>query len=398
MPNDEIVTPEPTTPDNKEDVIEFLSDEPEGEEVIIDIPKEESKDKESKEEEVDELKEIEEELEEEEPDDDQLELVTPVRRREILEKYPKLFKDFPYLERAYYREQKFTEIYPTLEEANEARTKAQTLDNFEQDILRGNTESLMKSVKDDDPNAFYKLADNLLPSLYKTDQQAFNHVVGNVIKQAIIGMVNEGRRQQNDVLLNAAQIVNQFVFGTSDFVPPKPLAKQEQVNPEEDKLKQREMDFVRRQYETTQSELATKIENSLRATIEHHIDPKESMTDYVRRNAVKDAIADLGRIIKEDRRFQVINNKLWERALQSNFNEESVSRIRSAYLSKAKTLLPTVIKKARNEALKGSGKRVSETDHKGPIPTGKPAAPKVSAGKKSVPQGMSTLEFLMAED
>ena len=36
--------------------------------------------------------------------------MTPVRRKEILAKYPKLFKDFPYLEKAYYREQQFTEV------------------------------------------------------------------------------------------------------------------------------------------------------------------------------------------------------------------------------------------------------------------------------------------------
>ena len=57
-------------------------------------------------EEVDELDELEEELEG--PTDEQLELVTPVRRQEILKKYPKLFKDFPYLEK---NEKKQAEAY-----------------------------------------------------------------------------------------------------------------------------------------------------------------------------------------------------------------------------------------------------------------------------------------------
>lgn len=58
----------------------------------------------------DELKELEEELEG--PKEEDLELTTPVRRKEILKKYPTLFKDFPYLEKAYYREQQFTKYFP----------------------------------------------------------------------------------------------------------------------------------------------------------------------------------------------------------------------------------------------------------------------------------------------
>src|SRR5215831_19879700 len=57
----------------------------------------------------DELAELEEELTG--PKEENLELVTPVRRGEILAKYPNVFKDFPYLEKAYYREQQFTETF-----------------------------------------------------------------------------------------------------------------------------------------------------------------------------------------------------------------------------------------------------------------------------------------------
>src|SRR6187399_1594582 len=77
----------------------------------------------------DELKEIEEELDG--PKEEDLELMTPVRRREILAKYPKLFKDFPYLEKAYYREQQFTEVYPTIQDARAAHEKSQILDRVE---------------------------------------------------------------------------------------------------------------------------------------------------------------------------------------------------------------------------------------------------------------------------
>ena len=60
----------------------------------------------------DELKDIEEELKG--PKEEDLELTTPVRRREILAKYPKLFKDFPYLEKAYYGNSSLPNCYRRL--------------------------------------------------------------------------------------------------------------------------------------------------------------------------------------------------------------------------------------------------------------------------------------------
>jgi hypothetical protein len=125
------------------------------------------------------------------------------------------------------------------------------------------------------------------------------------------------------------------------------------------------------------------------------MDPNKNMTDYVRKNAVKDALSTLTELIQKDKSFVAINNKLWQRAFESNFSPDSVDKVRAAFLSKAKTLLPTVIKKARNEALKGSGKRASDDPKKGPIAVGKPSTSK--SDMKAVPKGMKTLDFLMQD-
>ena len=98
--------------------------------------------KEEKEEEVDELKELEEELERKaKPDEDEdlEDLVTPARRKDILAKYPALFKDFPYLEKAYYRDQQFTELLPTIADAKAAVEKAEILDRTEQLVMSGDS-------------------------------------------------------------------------------------------------------------------------------------------------------------------------------------------------------------------------------------------------------------------
>lgn len=397
--SDETTTPE--LPTGKEDTIEFLAPDEPTENILeptkLDTPPPVEEDTETEEDEDIELKEIEDELKEEAPPDDELEVMTPVPRREILKKYPQLFKDFPQLEKSYYRDKQFTEILPTIADAKEAVAKANTLDRFETDLLGGNTEQVLSAVKKFDENSFKKIVDNYLPTLHRIDSQAYNHVVGNIIKTLVSGMVAEARSSGDEGLQNAASLAYKFVFGNTNYSPPQTLAKPVEANPEADKLKAEREKFATERFTHTQNELTTKVQNTLKGTISNNMDPKEQMTEYVRNKAVGDALNNLQELIAQDKAFVSINNKLWERAFRSGFNQADVDKIRAAYLSKARTLLPTVIKSARNEALKGSGKRISTDDpKKGPIATGKPSTQKAMK-VNDIPKGMKTLDFLLQE-
>jgi len=365
-----------------------------------------------KEDEDDELKEIEEELEG--PKDEDLELMTPVRRREILAKYPKLFKDFPYLEKAYYREQQFTEVYPTIQDAKNASQKAQILDKVDQEIMNGDISSVLKAAKESDDETFFKIADNYLPALKKIDQQAYYHVLGGVIKDTIITMVREGRAlgDQGAPLQAAANVLNQFIFGSQNFTPHRPLSRQTQPDEQQRQqfIQQEEQQRVMSTFESTRETLQTKADNVLKATIDQHIDPNKSMTDYVRTHATSEAMSTLEDLLSKDTRFRGLIDKLWEKAFEQRFDVESTNRIKSAYLSKAKTLLPSVIKKARNDALKGMGRRSSSsnsdeqeemTPRKSPATQLGRSTPPSSGGRikkaSDIPKGMSTLDVLMKD-
>jgi len=401
--------------DDNSDTLELLNAEEEPEETLDITPRtskespESGDEGEEPEEEIDELKEIEEELEG--PKEEDLELTTPVRRKEILKKYPTLFKDFPYLEKAYYREQQFTEVFPTISDAKVAVEKARILDGVESQVMGGDITTVLAAARNEDPEAFYRIADNYLPSLRKVDQQAYYHVLGNVIKDTIITMVQEGRKlgDQGAPLQAAANVLNQFVFGSQTFTPPQTLARKE--NPEElnrqQRIQQEEASRFRGQFESVRDELQTKADNVLKSTISQHIDPKETMTDYVKGHATTEALQTLEELMSKDTRFRGLLDKLWEKAFEKRFDKESTDRIKSAYLSKAKTLLPSVIKTARNKALKGSGRRsnteeetIELTPKKGPIASnGKSTAP--SSGKirkpSDIPKNMSTLDVLMRD-
>jgi len=404
--------PSPAGPatENHEDVIDFLADEGEDKIELEDKPKPKatsipSEDKGEGEDEAgdekveDDLLELEQELEG--PGEEELELIAPVRRKEILAKYPNLFKEFPYLEKAYYREQKFTELLPTIDDAKAAVEAKQTLDRMEADVMGGNTELILRAVREQNPQGFAKIVDDYLPTLAKVDEKAYFHVLGNVTKHTIVAMVREGRKSGNEALASAAQILNQFVFGTSEFQPPQPLSKPVPEDGREQQINEREQQFVRQQFENTRNDLNTRVNNTLKNTIDANIDPKKSMTDYVRKNASREAMEMLDTVLSKDARFIALRDKLWEAAFKSNFSRESVERIKSAYLSRAKTLLPTVIKKARIDAMRGLGKRADEEERvdKTPVSPGRPrsnASGKISKASE-IPKGMRTIDFLMQD-
>jgi len=402
---------------DKEDKDDKKTEKEEGEDdKEADEDSEKDKDEEDNEEDED-LKALEDELEE--PDEEKLELSTPTSRREILKKYPKIFKDFPYLETAYYREQAFTKLLPTIEDAKEAVDKSQTLDKFESDLSEGNTELVLRAVKENNPKAYNKLIDNYLTTLNKIDDKAYHHVLGNVMKHTIMAMVQEARTSGSEPLEQAATVLNQFIFGSSKFTAPEKLSKDNDKTSEdsdkENKLTERERAFARQQYDTANEEVSNRVNKAYKATIEANIDPKNSMSEYVKRTASREALEELESLIRKDTRFKSLVDKLWENSFKNGHNADSIAKIRKAFISKAQTLLPLVIRKARNEALKGMGKRVSkdkdddsrqekDESNKGegsrrrnePNKGGESHRRNDSGSK--VPDGMSTLQYLMSED
>jgi len=377
---------------SKEDIVDLLSAEDEGEV---------KEDKEIKED-GEEDKEIKLEEEKEIEIDDEVDLVVPPRRQEILKKYPTVFKDFPFLEVAMFKSKQYTELLPTIDDAKEAIDKAETLDKFENDLSNGDIGNILSAAKKND-KAFSKIVDNYLPSLARVDQQAYLHIVGNMMKHTIINMVQEAKSSQNEALQEAAQILNQFVFGTSKFTEPKNLSTQDtEGDKQRTEIQEERAQFMRESFESKRDDLNTKISNVLKSTVDGHIDPKSSMTDYVKKNATRDALDNLDNLIHQDKNFVKTLDKLWEKAFQTRFSEMSIKAIRSAYLSKAKTLLPSVIQKARNDALKGLGKRATDDDkeeqpNRGVVSPGRASTTNRSTKKDEIPKGMSNKDFLMQD-
>lgn len=391
---------------NIEETIDILGeDDDKGE--VIELKEEKKDEKEEKEDEEEADEEKEEELEEEleEPKEEDLELIAPLRAKEILAKYPKLFKDFPYLRNSYYRERAFTEIVPTIDDAKEAVAKAQVLDQFDADLREGNLEKALQAVKKSGDESFNRLVDNYLPHLYSTDKDAYLHVVSNIVKQTTSNMLRTARETNNAELKAAAEMVNEFIFRTKEAGEPSRLTTEKTKDDGSEKLKKEQEEFFRRKYESANNDLSSRVKNTIKSTIEANIDPRKSMTDYVRKVAVREAQEQVVELLDKDKGLNILIDKLWDAAAKADFSRASLDKIKAAYLSRAKTLLPAVIKGKRNEALKGSSKRVTDEDEviekteikTERLPVGKSTSSSNSGKSKEIPEGMSSRDFLMQD-
>jgi len=382
--------------DDKE--IEIVEEQPDTLNILDqdDDTKEEIEEKEpeteEKEEEVEEPeKEEEEEPEKEEEEPERLDLVAPVRKKEILAKYPTIFKDFPYLEVAYFRDRQFSEIFPTVDDAKEAQEKADTLDHYTSEVSSGNIEGILSTIKQGDQESFNRLVDSYLVTLQKVDQVAYSHLMSNLFKNTVASMVSRANESNNENLLGAANILHQFIFGHSSYSPPQNLSKGKE---KDQGLENEKRALVQQRFEMVRDDLVTKTGNALRATISTNIDPKGQMSDYVRKKSIDDALTLTESMMSQDASFRKILDRAWDAAFKSGFSRASIEAIRTTIISKARTILPETIRRTRSEALRGLVRRKEETDKKGPIPMGRTSSPTKS---KDVPKGMSTLEFLNRE-
>jgi hypothetical protein len=364
--------------------------ETEGEDLLADSGKKEDKKDDKEEPEEKEDKEL--ELEPEELDN-----IEEVPRKEILKKYPDIFKDFPQLEKSFYREKRYAEMFPTIEDGKEALEKAENYDKFSETVLSGDITDILASVKSADAKAYNKMVDGYLGTLQKVDQTAYFHVIGNVIKQTIAGMVRDGKASENENLQMAGVILNQYIFGKNEYEAPATFGPHKSDD-KEDELTKEKQEFFQAKFDSALEDLTTRSENVIKSTISKHIDPKDSMTGYVKSVAIEKALKEVDSLISQDARFKSVLDKLWQKAAEKNFSKTSLEDIQRAHLNKAKTLLPDIIRKHRSEALRGLGKRVNDEKEepvkRGPVSVGRSALANNRSKETEVPKGIKTIDFL----
>jgi len=346
--------------------------------------------------------EKEEELEEE-LTPEKLDLISPVRRKEILKKYPNLFKEFPYLNVAYSRDQQFTEVFSTVQEAREAVETLQAFDGFRQELMQGNMTSVLKTVKEADPQAFARVVDNVMHAIGTVEPQAYYHILSNQSAALINSMQQQARQTQNQDMMTAANIIQQFVFGRTGEIQPQPFSRPVQQNEQVNQLEQERMQFAQERFQSFSTDIDNKVGNRLKALIETNIDDKDSpkMTPFIKENAINRVFNELSQGMKTDPAYMKQLSNAWERAVRNNFSQESMNMIQTIAMNKGRTSLSKIILKVRSEALKGLGAGTTREKTREPITPGRSTSSSSSGNDKKAPvlkAGESTRDYFDRED
>jgi len=224
------------------------------------------------------------------------------------------------------------------------------------------------------------------------------HLTTNVVKYTIAGMLTEAQRSNNEDLKAAAAILNQFVFGNSQFSAPSLLSKQQGQNREQEQLNAEKQNWITERFETIQGDLTTRADNVIRSTVANNIDTKDLMSPYVKEKAIDDCMALLEDAINGDARFKTTLDRLWQDVINSDFSRASQDKVLSTYKSKARTLLPQIILKARTKALQGLGRGSSspksERFKANTAASERGQDNKKSDSKKPDTKGLSTFDIL----
>ena len=378
----------------------------------LETDEEDKQETETDEEDEDEEEESKLELDKDE-DEDELELAKIPKRQEIKKAFPDLFKKFPALEHALYREQQYAEIYPSIKDAKESRAALDEFNQFQNDLLGGNIEPVLKSVKATNPKAFDKIATNLLDSLVRTDPNAHLEITRQVSKGVLnylhtaagIALKRNPEDKHAEQIQIATELIHNDLFNTRE-VTPDVRQRVEEENPEVAKLTAERAKFEESRYVAAFNTVSGRVNNKIVNAVTKEIDTKGIFNDYTKNNLVKDVMAECDKQMVSDQRFSGLIKKLWIKAKNDNYSDKSLKDIDTALLNKAQTILQPIMRAKKGEAMKGlssvrreEGKRELSRNDKEERTTSKEKltyTKRDSDRNKPLP-GESNLDFLMRD-
>jgi hypothetical protein len=303
---------------------------------------------ESTENKVDEEELVEEGKEEVKDEEAEPKLEKPVFTK-IKQEFPELFKKHPELRHAFFREQEFSKVFPTVDDAKEAANDAKSFEFINDELLAGRTENLLLSVAQVDRPAFQKIVDNFLPTLYKLSPDVFLGVTEPVIEHALRAMFKEGQTRGDKNLTLAAQHARNFLFGSHEF---KDQARtQPTVDPEKEQLRQDRDTLRNRQMQIYDNDVQTTLRSQVESMILKGLDPEHKLTEFTRNKVLEATLAQVGAALESNPEHMALMNSLWNKALKSGLDPRHKASIIKAYISRAESLIPGIRAKIRAAAL-----------------------------------------------
>ncbi len=320
----------------------ILDKEPEVEEKV------EEKEEPLKVENEEELEEKEEEVEEEEEEDKTPKDDIPPHERpslaQVRAKFPEFFKEFPQFKDIIYREQEYTTLFPTISDAREAADNNEAFVEIQNDLFKGDGTKFLSALQE--TKQLERFSRNILTSLYKVSPEAQWNAVAPVLQNAIRAFYNESDDENNK---NAALRMSKFLFGTHEIAEGKRSAIKEVK--EEVKEDDEEKNWKNERYNTFNVDTLQSTYEGLHAQIMDKIDTDGVLSSFMKDAIAEKCISEIRRQLEKDGDHMRYMKSLWQRAEKNGYTSADKSSITSAFLARAKALVPSIRRKLIAEAL-----------------------------------------------
>lgn len=334
----------------------------------------------------------------------------------LKEAYPDIDKKFPFVRNLIHRDRRYTELFGSLDDAEqvaeqvkelpELTEKVEVFQEFEKSLLDGNIAFTLKNLKETDGKAYDKVIDTMVGQLATFDKEAYFEVCGRIINKLVGDMYTAGKDQDQEDLQQAAVLINQFMGWGKNYKATanrvNTTEKPDEVSDERKKLELEKAELVQTKLNDASGEIQSKVGNVFKATVEKHIDPKDSMTEFVKKHAVSAVIDDVYKQLESDKTFNKTKDNLYRLAQKENFSTESKDRIRRFFNTEITKKLPGALRKARTEALKDMPRKI-KTDEEEETPRrqvsggGRPAQQRSSGKGTERKSGESVSDFMMRD-
>jgi len=289
--------------------------------------------------------------------------------QELKKADPEIFKKVPGLKDIFFREQKFSETFSSVEEAQIAAKKSDDFDVIEASLVQGDPSLVLRELAANSPQSVPLLVDNFLPTLQRMSKDLYVRATMPVLEDLIRLTYNDGKRLNDKNLMYAAGHIAKHVFGEARI--PEPRTQSTGPHPAEVQLREERSRHFNERYGSFNQELATESYTRLERIADRGItDPEGKLNGFTRKAIVKEALAELDERLGEDQQLANTLRQLWRRATVGGFTKEHKEGILNAHLSRAKQLLPGIRNRMVAEALgqKVAGK--NNNKQKRDIPSG----------------------------
>jgi hypothetical protein len=362
------------------------TDDTEGsEETFDEAPPEEEAEDDTEPEEEGEKSEDEEETKEEEKDEEEVFQGRPTLT-DVKAKYPKIFKEFPELREVLFREQKFSEAFGSVEEAQEASSKVQNFDTIEAALMAGDSTPILEQLGANAPDALNAMVENFLPQLAAKSQDLYIKATIPVIEQFLSAGYEYGKQTNNANLMRSMQHAANYIFGKFDIPDPSRRGRPAGPHPAEQRLEHERKVWAHTRFQEASSEVSTEIDHELETEILKGLDPDKKMSDRQRNSLIKNIKDEIDATLSKDEGFRRQMRGLWQRASTANYTKDQRASIKSAFLARAKALVPGVRGRLRAEwfgekSMKKTGTKPNGKDELSSL--GKKRFSQVSGGSSS---------------